>query len=189
MKRNYKIIASLIAAMTLAGAAVAQPGKGCDSMGGMAMGPGQGQMGRQGGMKFDPAQRAERHLQSLKTDLKLTPEQEPVWLAFAEKAKENAGKGMHGMRDQMTDQKLTAPERMAKMETLMSERLTTMKGVHESFNRLYAALTPEQKAVADQHHAKMGQGMGPKQGQGKGQEKGQGMGPGKGPARTAPPQS
>ena len=190
MKRNYKIITTLLAALTLSGAAIAQQGRGCDGMGPMGMGPmsGQGgQMGRHAGMKYDPAQRAERHLQGLKTDLKLTKEQEPLWQAFAEKAQENAGKGMHAMRQQMADEKLTAPERMTKMETLMSERLTTMKGVHESFNRLYAALTPEQKAVADQHHAKMGQGPGPNKGKGPGKGPGPG-GPGN-PGRVAPAQS
>ena len=184
MKRNHTIIASLIAAVALGGTAFAQQGKGCDGMGSMGMGPGQGQMGHKAGMKFDPAQRAERHLQSLKSDLKLTPEQEPLWQAFAEKAKDNAGKGMHAMRDQMASQSLSAPERMAKMETMMAERLTIMKGVHESFNRLYAALTPEQKVVADKHHAQMGQGKGGGKGPGRGPD----SGPGKGPGRPAPTQ-
>ena len=186
MKRTHTLIAGLIAAV-LSGTAFAQMGKGCDGMGPMGMGPGMGPMAGQGGpmgrhvgMKYDPAQRAERHLSALKTELKLTAEQEPLWQAFAEKAQGQAGKGMAALRTQAADTKLSAPERMAQMETLMAERLTAMKGVHESFNRLYAALTPEQKAVADKHHAQMGQGMGPRQG-------GTPRGPG-GPGRVAPPQ-
>lgn len=163
MKRNHKIVAGLIVAATLSGAAIAQGGRGCDGMGPMGMGPmvGQGsQMGRQVSMKFDPAVRVERHLGMLKEQLKLSSEQEPLWLAFAEKAKGEAGKGMRAMREQAADEKLTAPERMAKMQAVMQERLTAMSGVHESFNRLYAALTPEQKTVADQHANRMGRGIG-----------------------------
>jgi Spy/CpxP family protein refolding chaperone len=65
------------------------------------------------------------------------------------------------------------------MQTLMEEHLTKMKGVHDSFNRLYAALTPEQKTVADQFAAQMGQGR-----QGKGNKPGRSGGPGPGQAAT-----
>lgn len=161
MKRNHKIIAGLLVAGTLSGVAMAQGGRGCDVMGSMGMGPMSGQggpMARQAGMKFDPAARAERHLDVLKAELKLTPEQQPLWQAFAEKMKSEAGKGMQAMRAQTTDDKLSAPERMAKMQTMMQERLTAMSGMHESFSRLYEGLTPEQKAVADQYAARMGKG-------------------------------
>jgi hypothetical protein len=154
MKRNHKIIIGLIAAASISGVAIAQGGRGCDGAGSMGMGP----MGKQVSMKFDPAARAERRLEMFKGQLKLTSQQEPLWQAFAEKAKGEAGKGMKAMRDQAADEKLTAPERMTKMQTMMQERLTAMTSVNESFNRLYAALTPEQKAVADQHAAQMGKG-------------------------------
>jgi Spy/CpxP family protein refolding chaperone len=157
MKRNHKIIAGLLVAAGISGLAFAQPGMGgygCDGMGPMA-GQG-GPMGRQAGMKFDPGQRAERHLGFLKSELKITADQEPLWLAFADKMKVEAGKGFAAMRTQAADEKLTAPERMEKRQALMQERLEAMKGVHESFNRLYTALTPEQKAIADQHAVRMG---------------------------------
>ena len=175
MKRNHKIIVSLIIAAGISGAAIAQGGRGCDGMGPMGMGP--GMSGGQASMKFDPAVRVQRRLDMFKGQLKLTPEQEPLWQAFAEKMKAEGGKGMQAMRTQGADPKLTAPERMGKMEAMMGERLAAMKTVHESFNRLYAALTPEQKTVADQHAAQMGQGMG-----GKG-------GKPRGPGRGMPPQN
>lgn len=182
MKRNHKIIAGLLVAGAFSGVAMAQGGRGCDAMGSigpMGMGPMGGQsgpMGRQAGMKFDPAARAERHLEMLKGELKLTPEQQPLWQAFAEKMKSEAGKGLQAMRAQAADDKLTAPERMAKMQAMMQERLTAMSGMHESFNRLYEGLTPEQRAVADQHAARMGKGpMGGKPG-------GRSGGPGRGVA-------
>jgi len=177
MKRNHKIIAGLIIAAGISGAAIAQGRSGCDGMGPMGTGPMGGQMGRPASMKFDPAARAEHHLEMLKGSLKLTKEQEPLWQAYAEKMRAEAGKGRQAFQSQAADEKLTAPERMTKMQTLMEERMVAMKGVHESFGRLYAVLTPEQKATADQHVARMGQGMG---------RRGGGMG---GPGRGMPPQS
>ncbi|MDO8960138.1 MAG: Spy/CpxP family protein refolding chaperone, partial [Rhodocyclaceae bacterium] len=170
MKRNHSIIAGLIVAATFSGAALAQVGMGQMGMGPgmgpggpMGMGPGMGQggpMARQAAMKVDPAQRAERRLEMLKVQLKLTDQQEPLWQAFAEKAKSEAGRGMQAMRNLAADPKLTAPERMAQHQAMMQARLTAMTGVHDSFNRLYEALTPEQKTVADQQAARMGPGMG-----------------------------
>ncbi|MEW6164954.1 MAG: Spy/CpxP family protein refolding chaperone [Pseudomonadota bacterium] len=162
MKTNRKILAGLILAAGIGGASlvIAQPGMGmkggCDGSGPM------GQMGRHAAMKFDPAERAEQRLDYLKYQLKITAAQEPLWNAYAEKMKAGAGKGMQAMRD-AGDEKLAAPARMAKMQSLMEERLAAMKGVHESFERLYAALTPEQKAIADKQAARMGKG-GPRHG-------------------------
>jgi hypothetical protein len=183
MKRNHKVITGLIIAAGISGAAIAQGGRGCDGMGPMGNGPMTGQggpMGRHASMKFDPAARAEHRLDMLKGTLKLTKEQEPLWQAYAEKMKAEAGKGRQAFQAQAADEKLTAPERMAKMQTLMETHLTAMKGVNESFGRLYGALTPEQKATADQFAAHMGQGMG-----GRGGRPGPGMG---GPGRMMPPQ-
>lgn len=185
MKRTHKILVGLIAATSISGFALAQAGPqaqggwGCNGMGPMGAGPMSGQMGPKGiraNMRMDPAQHAERHLGFLKDQLKLTPDQEPLWQAFAEKAKAEAGKGFKAMQAQAADANLTAPERMAQMQKLMQERVDAMAGVHESFNRLYGALTPEQKKIADQHAAQMGPG-------GKG-----GMGGGRmGPGRMMPP--
>lgn len=196
MKRTHKIIAGLIVAAGISGLAIAQTGPqaqggwGCNGMGPMGTGPMAGQMGQGGpggmraSMRMDPAQRAERHLGFLKDQLKLTPEQEPLWQAFAEKAKAEAGKGFQAMRDQAADANLSAPDRMAKMQTLMQERVNAMSGVHDSFNRLYAALTPEQKKIADQQAAQMGPGS---KG-GMGGRAGGRMGPGRmmPPAQPAP---
>ena len=125
---NYKnsIVAGFLAASAVfLGVAHAQGmggGMGCD-------GPRAGKVGmmRDG---FDPAKR----LDLLKGELKITTQQEPLWQAFADQAKGNLGKGMAAMRDSKTaDEKLPAPERMAKMQTLMKERLAAMETVNESF--------------------------------------------------------
>lgn len=181
MKRTHKIFAGLIVAAGVSGFAIAQTapqaqgGWNCNGMG-------PGKMGRHAAMKFDPAGRAAQRLGYLKSQLKLTAEQEPLWQAFAEKAQAEAGQGMRAWRDQAAaDTNLTAPDRMAKMQKLMQEHVDAMAGVHENFNRLYAALTPEQKRVADQFAAQMGPG-----GKGgMGGRMGGRMGPG--PGRMMPP--
>lgn len=157
MQTSRKIFAAIVAAgiMGAGAAAQAEPGyQGCP----MGMMPGPGAMK---GAMGDPATRAERHLSYFKSELKLTPQQEPLWLAFAEKVKAKAGQSFKAMQDQAKDASLTAPERMDKMVALMKERVAAMEATHESFKRLYDALTPEQKKVADQHATHMGH-RGPK---------------------------
>ncbi len=51
---------------------------------------------------------------------------------------------------------MTAPERMAQMQNSMKDRVASMEAVNESFKRLYASLSPEQKAVADKQFSAMG---------------------------------
>jgi hypothetical protein len=67
---------------------------------------------------MDPSARIEQRLNQFKGELKLNAQQEPLWQAFAEKSKTEAGKGMQAMRERMKDEKaLTAPERMAQMQS------------------------------------------------------------------------
>lgn len=151
---KQKILITLAVAGILGGsaAALAEPwADGCPNQGGPGM-----MRGAMRGMPADPAARVERRLSLLKTELKLTAEQEPLWLAFAEKSKAEAGKGFQTMRDQAQDGTVTAPERMAKMASLLKDRATAMESVNESFKRLYDVLTPEQKKTADQFASRMG---------------------------------
>jgi hypothetical protein len=166
MNLNRKIIACFIAASAVwFGVAHAQ-GTGCNPDGK----PGMKGASMQRGM-MEPGARAEQRLTRLKGELKLTGAQEPLWQAFAEKSKAQAGKGMQAMQSMQSDKPVPAPERMAQMQTMMKDRLAGMESVHESFSRLYAALTPEQKAVADKsfsmsdRHQHGGGRGGPRQGQ------------------------
>jgi len=139
METSKKLFAAIVAAgiMGAGGWAVAQPGPGgCD-------GPGPGMMrGGMMGAKFDPAARADQRLARLKSDLAITVEQEPLWQAFADKARAEAGQGMKAMRDQAQDVSLTAPERMARMTETMKQRVGALESVNESFKRLYEGLSP-----------------------------------------------
>jgi hypothetical protein len=154
MESSKRIFAAIVAAgiMGAGGLAIAQPGAGgCDGQGpGMMRG---GMMGT----KFDPAARADQRLSRLKTDLKITAEQEPLWQAFADKARSEAGQGFKAMREQAQDATLTAPERMSRMAEVMKQRIGAMESVNESFKRLYDGLTPEQKKAADQSMGRWGQ--------------------------------
>jgi protein CpxP len=147
MKR--KIIAGLIAATALSWGftVAAESGRGCD-----ANGPDRHHQLGQG--KFDPATAAEKHLGHFKDELKITAQQEPLWQAFADKVKQNAGSGIKAR--QTLDAPLPAPERMAQHNALLKERLAAMEASTDSFKRLYDALSPEQKKIADRHAAHMG---------------------------------
>lgn len=157
MKLKTKIVTGLLATSAVAfGVAVhAEPGAGCEQKAPGMMREGMKTMG-------DPAARAEQRLSQFKSQLKLTPQQEPLWLAFAEKMKEGAGQGMKAMREK-AQEPMTAPERMAQMMGMMKERMAAMESTSESFKRFYDALTPEQKAVADKQGV-FGGGMMPPMG-------------------------
>jgi Spy/CpxP family protein refolding chaperone len=154
MNRRNTLIAGFLAAGAVAfGVAYAQGGPGCGPDGG----PGMKRSSMQRGGMMDPGARVEQRLTRLKTELKLTSQQEPLWQAFAEKSTAEAGKGMQAMRGRMqSDKPVSAPERMAQMQAMMKDRVAAMESVNESFNRLYAALTPEQKAAADKQFSNAG---------------------------------
>ncbi|MDP1734756.1 MAG: Spy/CpxP family protein refolding chaperone [Sulfuritalea sp.] len=153
MNRKHTIVAGFIAASAaFFGIAHAQ-GPGCAADGK----PGMMRSSMQQGGMMDPGARAEQRLARLKGELKLTAQQEPLWQAFAEKSKAEAGKGMQAMQERRQDDKpVSAPERMAQMQSIMKDRVAAMESVNESFSRFYAALTPEQKAAADKHFSAAG---------------------------------
>lgn len=155
MKLNSKIVAGLLATSALAfGVAHAQmPGGGPGGAGCDATGP----KGPRA-MMADPAARVEQRLTQMKSQLKITPQQEPLWQAYAEKMKAEAGAGMKAMRDKAQDQAATAPERMAQMMNMMRERMTAMESMSDTFKRLYDSMSAEQKAIADKAGPFGGQG-------------------------------
>jgi len=167
MKRLHKILVGTAGALALAAmsavAAGPRDGMDCDGMGMGMGGMGHGRMGmmhggRQGG---DVGAMAEQRLARLKAQLKITAQQEPAWSAFATKAAEQA-KAMQAQHQQATaDDKVPAPERMAKHIGAMKQHLTGMEGLQGALKDLYAALTPEQRTTADEHFNHMGRrGMG-----------------------------
>ena len=136
-------------------------------------------MMRDGDMAKISTERMEARLDRLKYELRITQEQEPLWKAFAEKSVSGAGSGRAVMQSDAA-KKMTAPERMELMQSMMKSRLASMQGANDAFKRLYAALSPEQKARADEHFGRMGggPGRGPMGGMGPARMGPGGMGPG-----------
>lgn len=140
------------------------PGPGMGGMGGMRGGMGYGPMGRgMGPQGFgDPSAMAEGRLAYLKSELKITPAQENAWQAYTSKAKQQA-EAMQALRTTMQGStQATAPERLALRTEMMKKRGEHMEGMTSALKDLYAALTPEQKAIADQRIG----GFGPMAGRG-----------------------
>jgi len=103
----------------------------------------------------DPATMIDSHLGDLKTQLKITMAQEAAWQTFTTAAKQQAT-GMQAMHTQMEQGTGTAPERMAQGATAMQQRAAGMMTMASALRDLYAALTPEQKIIADRHFGMMG---------------------------------
>lgn len=106
-------------------------------------------------MKHDMGARMQQHLDRFKAELKLTPEQEPAWQAFAQAVTAQ----MHEMKstwESARGRAMTAPERMQQRLHFAEQRVQGLREISHAFDNLYNALTPEQKAIADRHAAMMG---------------------------------
>lgn len=154
MKKLHVVLAGLVAGVSLAAAVAtqAQPVAG--------MGPGNGQgMGMRGGHGMmaaaDPAANQDARLAAMKTQLQINASQEAAWQSFATAAKQQSA-AMQALRTQMQQSNMTAPERMAQRSAMAQQREAAMAPVTSAFNVLYAALTPEQKTIADQSFGMMG---------------------------------
>jgi hypothetical protein len=116
----------------------------------MGNGPGAGRGGP--GMWSNPAAAIEGHLAALKVELKITPDQDKAWQAFAAKAKAQADT-MVARRAQMaalaTAANQTAPERLALRTEHMKQGVAGMETMTAAVKDLYGVLTPEQKSIAD----------------------------------------
>lgn len=167
MKKSTTLIAGVVSgvALALAAAVYAHPydgmGQGYGHGMGMGMGygfgPGMGAGPGYGPMAgFDPSATVESRLGALKAELKITASQEAAWKAYADQAKQQAA-SMPALHAQMNADAMTAPERRALHTALMQQRISAMAAMDTAFNALYAVLTPEQKAIADQGFGMMGQ--------------------------------
>jgi Spy/CpxP family protein refolding chaperone len=149
-----------------------QPGAQCPQGAGPAAGahqgtgPGKGMgMGKGSGMRGGPAA---TNLADVKTTLKITAEQDGAWNAYAAVETRHAD-ARNNMRDKMqaqhADPKATLPDRSAMQETMLQFRQEMQTQRTAALKDLYAVLTPEQKALADQNLNGMG-GMRGMRGQG-----------------------
>lgn len=86
----------------------------------------------------------------LKNELKITADQQAAWDAFAAQAKTQAAT-MQAFHAQPPSTAQTATERIEQRAERAKLRAEQMKTMSAAVKDLYAVLTPEQKAVADQH--------------------------------------
>ena len=107
-----------------------------------------------GHMWSNPKAGVEGYLASLKVELKIAPNQEKAWTAFADKARAQSETMIarhEKFRTQaQANQNVPAPELLAQRTERMKEGLANMEAMTVAVKDLYGALTPEQKATADQ---------------------------------------
>lgn len=113
-----------------------------------------GMMGSGGGMMMRMMQgHVEGRLAFLKTELKITDAQLPLWNAVAEAIRANAKSGtemMEGMAGAMMGQGANLPARLAAREKMMTARLEALRKLKSAVDPLYAALSDDQKKTADE---------------------------------------
>ncbi|MEW6120522.1 MAG: Spy/CpxP family protein refolding chaperone [Pseudomonadota bacterium] len=156
------LLAGLAGVSILSAAAVIAGGPGSGCPGGHVPGMTHGMSGHGPGMMghgpgwggsrhalHAPEDRADSHLEVLKSELKLQPGQESAWNAFATAARAQA-KTMGQARAEMSDKARTMPERMELANKLAKEREQGMDKVSQAMKALYETLTPEQRKALDQ---------------------------------------
>jgi protein CpxP len=100
-----------------------------------------------------PSERVEARLAAAKTKLNITAAQEAQWNAFADVTRRHAkaaDERMKVMRDgQRSQQKLTAVERLERRQQMAATHVQRLTEIIAAAKPLYAALSAEQKAIAD----------------------------------------
>ena len=126
------------------GGAMAGSG-GMPMMGMMRMMMGQDGMGMMAG-------HVEGRLAFLKTELKITDAQLPLWDAVADAIRANAKSMREMMSGEMTggSQTATLPEKLALREKMITAHLEVLRKFKAAIDPLYAAFSDEQKKTADE---------------------------------------
>jgi len=94
----------------------------------------------------------EGRLAFLKTELKITDAQLPLWNTFAQAVRDNA----KAMQDMMhggmmgTSQSASLPDKLAMREKMMTSHLDALRKLKTAVDPFYAALSDEQKTTADE---------------------------------------
>ncbi len=99
----------------------------------------------------DPAM-LDRHLDEIKGELKLQPDQQAAWQTFATAMKAQREQ-MHGRFEAMRaghDQPGALPERLDRQLARMQQGLADMEQSHKAIKSFYSVLTPEQQKIMDQ---------------------------------------
>jgi hypothetical protein len=98
----------------------------------------------------NPSAFAESRLAGFKAELKITADQESAWKVFADQTKQQAEAMQKLMTSAQGSAQATAPERIEQRNQIMKQWQAQMENGTAAFKDLYAVLSPEQKALADQ---------------------------------------
>jgi len=112
---------------------------------------------------------AEERLAGLKSELGITAEQEPAWQAFVEsvKQREEERAAMFAKRRE-AQAAASLPERLAQRDEFFKQRQAEQQASTAALKELYAALSPQQKAIADERFGGFGPRVGSAYGRGYG---------------------
>jgi hypothetical protein len=103
-----------------------------------------------GGMPM-MAKHIDGRLAFLKTELKITDAQLPLWNAFAQAMRDDASMMQAMPHPTMGMNKATTlPDKLAARETLLAARLEALRKLKAAVDPLYAAPTADQKKTADE---------------------------------------
>lgn len=103
----------------------------------------------------------EGRLAALKTELGITAEQDSAWQTFVKNAKQQFEKRQAWFAKMQDAQSAASvPERLERRNELMKQRQSEIEANTAALKDLYAALTPEQKAIADERFGGFGPGYG-----------------------------
>ncbi len=95
--------------------------------------------------------RVERQIASLQRRLRITPVQQPQWDAFAGTMRENARQQEAAAAARASRPlTLTAPDNLRAHASAAQVQADAMARLVPAFDALYAALSPDQRAAADQ---------------------------------------
>ena len=91
-------------------------------------------------------------LETLEEDLRISPEQQKLWLNYRDRVLRLADDAQRTARTALAGT-MTAPERLDRLSDIARDRLTAIEDIVEAGKLLYAALTPGQQGVADRRMA------------------------------------
>lgn len=102
-------------------------------------------------------ERIEGRIAFLRTEMKVTEAQQPLWEAVAEALRANAAPSQELMSGRMqSDLSPRLPQRLADRESVLSARLEGLRNLKAAVEPFYAALDETQKASADELLMPMG---------------------------------
>ena len=111
--------------------------------------------------KCDRWEGKEKRLETLKTDLKLSANQEAAWTEWVSKIKGDRKDWKENREHAESWANLPAPERMEKMLAFSKEHIAKQEARLAATKTFYATLSPEQRLILDkgfkfEHHGRFG---------------------------------